>query len=60
MSRHFFDFRKNYYWVNLQVEANTVVKMKLVSVVKDNFVRYDSVEDSIEIIKSNLLPLRKE
>ena len=60
MSRHFFDFKKNYYWKNLQVEDDTVVKLKLVSVVKDNFIRYDSVEDSIEIIKSKLLPLRKE
>jgi len=60
MSRHFFDFKKNYYWNNLPTEDDTVVKMKLVSVIKDSFVRYDSVEDSIEIINSKLLPLRKE
>jgi hypothetical protein len=60
MSRHFFDFKKNYYWNNLPVEDNTVVKMKLVSVIKDNFVRHDSVEDSIEIINSKLLPLHKQ
>ena len=61
MSRHFFDFKKNYYWNSLNVEDDgTVIKMKLVSVIKDNFVRYDSVEDSLEIIKSNYLPLRKE
>ena len=58
MSRHFFDFKKNYYWNNLPVEDDTIIKIKLVSVVKDNFVRYDSVEDSLEIVK--LLPLRKE
>ena len=60
MSRHFFDFKKNYYWNSLQVEDDTVLKMKLVSVIKDNFVRYDSVEDSLEIVKSSLLPLHKE
>jgi hypothetical protein len=60
MSRHFFDFKKNYYWNNLPAEDDTIVKMKLVSVIKDSFVRYDSVEDSIEIIISRLLPLRKE
>jgi len=60
MSRHFFDFKKNYYWNNLPVEDNTVIKMKLVSVIKDNFVRHDSVEDSIEIINSKLLPLHKQ
>lgn len=58
MSRHFFDFKKNYYWNNLSVEEDdTIIKLKLVSVMKDNFVRYDSVEDSLEIIKSKLLPL---
>ena len=60
MSRHFFDFKKNYYWNKLSVENETVIKMKLVSVIKDNFVRYDSVEDSLEIVKSSLLPLHKE
>ena len=60
MSRHFFDFKKNYYWNKLSVENETVIKMKLVSVIKDNFVKHDSVEDSLEIIKSKSLPLRKE
>lgn len=60
MSRHFFDFKKNYYWNKLSVENDTVIKMKLVSVIKDNFVKHDSVEDSLEIIKSKSLPLRKE
>jgi hypothetical protein len=60
MKRHFFDFKKNYYWNNLQVEDDTVLKMKLVSNIKDIFVRYDYVEDSIEIVKSRLLPLYKE
>ena len=61
MSRHFFDFKKNYYWNKLSVEEDdTVIKMELVSVIKDNFVKHDSVEDSLEIIKSKSLPLRKE
>ena len=60
MSRHFFDFKKNYYWDTLQVENDTLVKMRLVSNIKDTFIRYNSVEDLLEIIKSNLLPLRKE
>ncbi len=60
MSRHFFDFRKNYYWNKLSIEDDAVIKMKLVSVIKDNFVKYDSVEDSLEIVKSKSLPLCKE
>ena len=62
MSQHLFDFKKNYYWSNLPVEeyTDTILKMKLVSNIKDVFVRYDYVEDSLEIVKSILLPLRKE
>jgi hypothetical protein len=60
MSRHFFDFKKNYYWNILPSEDDTVLKMKLVSNIKDIFIRYDYVEDSLEIVKSRLLPLHKD
>jgi hypothetical protein len=60
MSQHLFDFKKNYYWNNIPVEeyTDTILKMNLVSNIKDIFVRYDYVEDSLEIVKSR--PLRKE
>jgi hypothetical protein len=55
MSRHSFDFNKFFYWNELQAEGDTVAKIKLVSNIKDIFVKYDSVEDSLEIVKSKLL-----
>ena len=55
MSRHSFDFNKFFYWNELQAEDDTVAKIKLVSNIKDIFVKYDSVEDSLEIVKSKLL-----
>jgi hypothetical protein len=55
MSRHSFEFNKFFYWNELQAEGDTVAKIKLVSNIKDIFVKYDSVEDSLEIVKSKLL-----
>lgn len=60
MLKHSFDFKKNYYWVDLPLEEDTILKMKLVSNNKDVIPVYDYVEDSLEIIKSKLLPLHKE
>jgi hypothetical protein len=62
MSQHLFDFKKNYFWNNSPIEeyTDTILKMKLISNIKDIFVRYDYVEDSLEIVKSRFLPLRKE
>jgi hypothetical protein len=56
--RHLFDFKKNYYWNELPTQNDTILKLKLVSNVKDHILRYDCVEDSIEIIRTRLL--RKE
>jgi hypothetical protein len=59
-TQHAFDFSKDYYWVdctqNSEYEDNdTLVKMKLVSNMKNILVKYDYTEDSLEIIKTHLL-----
>jgi len=59
-SQHAFDFSKDYYWVdctenNDYEEDDVVVKMQLVSNMKNIIVKYDYTEDSLEIIKTHLL-----
>jgi len=55
MLKHTFDFNKFFYWKELQAEGDTLAKINLVSNIKDIFVKYESVEDSLEIVKSKLL-----
>jgi len=59
-SLHAFDFSKDYFWVdcNKQVEyeeSDTIVKLQLVSNMKNIVVKYDYTEDSLEVIKTYLL-----
>jgi hypothetical protein len=54
---HLYEFRKDYYWVEVPVDeySDTILKMNLISNMKDIIVKYDYLEDTIEIVKSRLL-----
>jgi hypothetical protein len=59
-SLHAFDFSKDYFWVDCNKheeyeESDTIVKLQLVSNMKNIVVKYDYTEDSLEVIKTYLL-----
>jgi hypothetical protein len=55
--QHLYEFKKDYYWVNVAVDkySDTILKTNLISNMKDIIVKYDYLEDTVEIVKSRLL-----
>ena len=54
--QHLYDFKKDYYWRNLHIDefSDTIVKMALLSNIKDIFITYNYTEDTLEIVKTLL------